>query len=92
MKKSHEKSLYEDESISDSFEQVRDHIINEANMLSQDRDEILKHLQILEDEARKLTPRKRGVETSWKYFQRKAPYKASSMLSRTIELMLLRTS
>lgn len=92
MKILHEKSFNVDESISDSYEQVRDYIINEAYMLSQDKDEILKHLKILEDEDRKPTPRKLRVETSWKYIKRNAPFKAISMLSRTIELMLSKTT
>ena len=91
MKKIHERSFNMDESISDSYEQVRDFIINETRMLSQDKDEILKHLKILEDEDRKSTPRKLRIETSWKYFKRNAPFKAISMLSETIESLLSRT-
>lgn len=75
-----------------AYYEARDYLINKTEMLSQDKDEILKHFKIIKDEGNKITPHKLRVETSWKYIQRKAPYKVISLLSNVIEDIISRSS
>jgi len=71
---------------------ARDYLINESGILSQDKDEILKHFKILEEEGSKITPHKLRVGISWKYIKRKAPRKVISMLSSVIKDIISRSS
>lgn len=71
---------------------ARDYLINESQILSQDKDEILKHFKILEEEGSKIIPHKLRVEISWKYIKRKAPHKVISLLSSVIKDIMSRAS
>ena len=75
---------------SEEFGKALDYLINESKILSQDKDEIAKHIGILNEESVKNPPTKWRIETSWKYIERNAPYIITSILSKVYEEIISR--